>query len=141
MNDKKEEVNYVAKAQNWEQRILVENKLARVWEKNWGSLYQGEESNNSHGLSPDDDDQEDYYQSRIDALQKEMDKIKVPRIASWTRVSYKPPEHGGYREWQDFKRRSQQVTSTEPDEEDSSNIPSSEKQPAGTWSKNYRSLL
>lgn len=114
MGDKKEEVNYVAKAQNWEQRILVENQSARIWEKNWGSLYQL--PNHSDDPASPDQNQEDYYQSRIDSLQKEMDKIKVPRLASWTRVSYKTPENGGYTEWQDFKRRSQQATWTEADD-------------------------
>jgi hypothetical protein len=113
MMDKKEEVNYVAKAQNWEQRILVENQSARIWEKNWGSLYQ---SPNIYNNASSDHHQEDYYQSRINALQKEMDKIKVPRIESWTRVSFKPPEHGGYSEWQDFKRKSRQVTLEQPED-------------------------
>lgn len=101
MKKEQEEINYVAEAQNWEQRIAVENESAKIWDKNWGSLYNPTNNNPEHNNADHD------YESRIKVLQEQMDKIQVPRIASWTRVSYKRL-HDGYREWQDFRRRSSQ---------------------------------
>ena len=88
----KDEKNFGAEAQNWEQRIERENDSARIWDKNWGSLY------NLNGQGHD-------YERKIEALEKEMKEISLPRMATLSNTSYKAVQ--GYTEWQDYRRRSQ----------------------------------
>lgn len=88
----KDEKNFVAEAQNWEQRVAVENESARIWDRNWGSLY------NPKGKGFD-------YEKKIEALEKEMKNIAVPRVTSLSNTSYRAVQ--GYPEWQDYRRRSQ----------------------------------
>lgn len=37
----KEEMNVVGDQRNWEQRVMSELHVAKVWCENWGSLYEG----------------------------------------------------------------------------------------------------
>jgi hypothetical protein len=90
--NEKNEKNFVAEAQNWEARIAVENEAARIWDRNWGSLY-----NSSEGKGFD-------YEKKIEAIEKEMKNIDVPRLTS-SSMSYRAVQ--GYPEWQDYRRRSQ----------------------------------
>jgi|EP00979_Chaetoceros_neogracilis_P014207 hypothetical protein len=109
MCDKDEdEKNFGAEAQNWEQRVERENNAARIWDKNWASLYNP----NLNGQGHD-------YEKKIKALENEMKEISLPRMATVSNTSYKAVQ--GYKEWQDHRRRSQdriQDCLNEEDQED-----------------------
>ena len=60
----------------------------------WGSLY----NSTVNGGKPQD------YDSRIETLQKEIDKFQIPRMTTVSKTSYKDVK--GYEEWHDHKRRS-----------------------------------
>ncbi|GFH48436.1 predicted protein [Chaetoceros tenuissimus] len=83
----KQEVNFVAKAQNFQQRVEQENHSAKVWLKNWGSLYS---NSNLEG------------EERIAELEEEKQNLCIPK-ASIAQTSYKPMV--AYHEWHDYKRR------------------------------------
>mmetsp|Transcript_38691 Transcript_38691/g.46661 ORF Transcript_38691/g.46661 Transcript_38691/m.46661 type:complete len:92 (+) Transcript_38691:72-347(+) len=44
-------LNYVAKANNWEQRIKGENMSARIWADNWGDLFGHEDKDYSEKIA------------------------------------------------------------------------------------------
>lgn len=60
----------------------------------WGSLY-----NPSAGEGKSQD-----YERRIETLQKEIDKLQIPRMNTVSKTSYK--HFVGYQEWHNHKRRS-----------------------------------
>ena len=62
----KEEKSFVAEAQNWEGRVKAEVDAAKIWYKDWGSLYAPD--------MPDD------YEARIAQLQEKADAIKGGRL-------------------------------------------------------------
>mmetsp|Transcript_6784 Transcript_6784/g.20024 ORF Transcript_6784/g.20024 Transcript_6784/m.20024 type:complete len:93 (+) Transcript_6784:107-385(+) len=62
----KEEKNFVADAQNWEGRVKQETDAAKIWYKDWGSLY-----------APD---MPETYAERIAKLQEQADAIKGGRL-------------------------------------------------------------
>ncbi len=96
MCDKDEEINFVAQAQNWEQRVSVEMEAARMWEEQWGSLYN-DANDDGDGTSASS------YSQKLELLERERKKCNS-RMCSLSRTSYKAVK--GYPEWHDFRRRS-----------------------------------
>mmetsp|Transcript_9160 Transcript_9160/g.13571 ORF Transcript_9160/g.13571 Transcript_9160/m.13571 type:complete len:121 (-) Transcript_9160:1634-1996(-) len=91
----KVERNYVADAQNWEQRVKGELESARIWSKNWGVLYNKDDGNNN---------QDQNYKEKIQKLQAKMQSLPVQGMVTSTQMSYT----GGkpYAEWgSNYKRR------------------------------------
>jgi hypothetical protein len=86
-----EEENFVAKANNWAQRINTEMDAARIWVEQWGALLGDEEGK----------------PSSIESLEKELTRIKkngITKMTSVSRESYKGLRP--YREWDDYRRKS-----------------------------------
>jgi len=89
-----EEENFVAKANNWAQRINVEMDAARVWVEQWGALLGNEEGK----------------PSTIESLEEELTRMKqngITKMTSVSRASYK--EIRPYREWDDFRRKRRDI--------------------------------
>ena len=59
----------------------------------WGCLY-----------NPNADGKPEDYESKIKALQGEINKLRIPRMTTLSQASYKNVT--AYKEWHDHKRRS-----------------------------------
>jgi hypothetical protein len=68
------EINYVAEAFNWEQRVKGENDAARHWSSNWSSVFAPNAPKS--------------YSEKIEHLQKEMSKLPVCAMMSNSQMSY-----------------------------------------------------
>ncbi len=68
------EINYVAEAFNWEQRVKGENDAARQWSSNWSSVFAPNAPKS--------------YSEKIEHLQKEMSKLPVCAMMSNSQMSY-----------------------------------------------------
>lgn len=97
-----EEENFVAKANNWAQRITAEMDAARIWVQQWGKLLGEDEGK----------------PKTIEVLQEELSKIKqngVNRMTTVFQASYKNVKP--YREWNDYRRKNQFTNNIDLDEE------------------------
>ncbi len=61
----------------------------------WGSLYNPKEGGEGQSQN---------YERKIEILQKEIDKLQIPRMTTVNKSTYK--KFVGYQEWHDHKRRS-----------------------------------
>lgn len=68
------EVNYVAEAFNWEQRVKGENEAARQWASNWSSVFAPDSAKT--------------YSEKIKHLEKEMAKLPVCAMMSNSQMSF-----------------------------------------------------
>ena len=68
------EVNYVAEAFNWEQRVKGENDAARQWASNWSSVFAPNAPKS--------------YAEKTDQLQREIAKLPVCAMMSNSQMSY-----------------------------------------------------
>ncbi|KAL7514814.1 hypothetical protein ACHAXN_012135 [Cyclotella atomus] len=68
------EVNYVAEAFNWEQRVKGENDAARQWASNWSSVFAPYSAKT--------------YSEKIQQLEKEMAKLPVCAMMSNSQMSF-----------------------------------------------------
>ena len=68
------ELNYVAEAFNWEQRVKGENDAARQWASNWASVF-----------APDTPKT---YSEKIEHLKREIAKLPVCAMMSNSQMSY-----------------------------------------------------
>eukprot|EP00804_Cyclotella_cryptica_P017275 CCRYP_016824-RA/>CCRYP_016824-RA protein AED:0.01 eAED:0.01 QI:0/-1/0/1/-1/1/1/0/101 len=85
------EINYVAEAFNWEQRIKGENDAARQWASNWSSVF-----------APD---MPKTHSEKIALLTREMAKLPVCAMMSNSQMSY--VGRRGYKEMgRDYRRKS-----------------------------------
>lgn len=85
-----EEENFVAKANNWAQRINVEMDAARIWVEQWGTLLGDEQGK----------------PRTIESLEEELARIKengTTKMTSMSRASYKGLRP--YQEWDDYRRK------------------------------------
>ncbi|KAL7486654.1 hypothetical protein ACHAW6_013086, partial [Cyclotella cf. meneghiniana] len=84
------EINYVAEAFNWEQRIKGENDAARQWPSNWSSVF-----------APD---MPKTNSEKIERLTREMSKLPVCAMMSNSQMSY--VGRRGYKELgRDYRRK------------------------------------
>ena len=68
------EINYVAEAFNWEQRVKGENDAARQWASNWSSVFAPEMPKTRA--------------EKIEYLEREMAKLPVCAMMSNSQMSY-----------------------------------------------------
>lgn len=68
------EINYVAEAFNWEQRVKGENDAARQWASNWSSVFAPDSAKT--------------YAEKIENLEREMAKLPVCAMMSNTQMSF-----------------------------------------------------